>query len=1123
MIGRGISPDVCTFSILMDVMCKEGIVKKAHELFYLMIERGVEPNTITYSALMDGYFLHSQMDEATKVLHSMVVRGCEPDVISYTILINGYCMAKKLDDAMQIFEDMRSKGLTPNVITYTSLIDGLCKVGRVVAAQEFFMKMQARGPSPNVYTYNVLLDGLFTNGCYAEAMRQFEELENGGLEADIVTYNIVINHMCKSNNVDEAKKLFDSLPSMESQPDTRTFNIMINGLITRGMLKESEDLFTEMVEKGPTPDDITYNTMVRGSLLHNDIDKAMQLLNEMIYRGFSLNATSISIVEDLLAAHGPKSKFIDLVDKVLPKHQSKGSEFCMDLQLAWASEVVYLFAMTLITDDQLARASEGVSLLLLCCKIWNACQLVDVMIYDYLDMDLIIVFQIRKSFTRHKGVVWVLEPEKIPNKVIKEDKDIWEVFPVKKHAKIKEHSLIFADPDGSHTTISLIGCTILSVSATNLPSRKWAKRYPIKIENRDTVVYKGSRTCYIYLETSWEKESWCKAIRLASSVDKEMVNWYARLTKEFQDYLTSLNEGYPSFIKPSLGFSNEALDKSSKVVDGSSKVRLFLKKLAKKASKNGLENRGNGNLSSIHEKRKSGEKLHPFQEILSLRKSTEKTTAVPKDEDKVLQLPQSGSSRLGSRSFSTVSDADSEEKFGIDEGTLCWNLLVSRFFFDAKRNSAMKSSVHSQIQRTLANMRTPSYIGGITCTGLDLGSLPPYIHSMRVIPIDMNVVWAMELDIEYSGGAVLDFETRLEVREPEFQKGIVNTSLESSSVGEATSEILEGFEYLGDQLKLSGEVVSEAEKRDEGDHKFVLEGKNEDNNLSIESLNGPKVGLVMVLLKSKAESFSPMDILEEEDDDEEVNSLSCGTDNVKSTTAKSTSVPRWKAIINSMANQVSQVPLSLKIRVTSIRGTIRLHIKPPPSDRLWFAFTSMPEIDFNLESSVGDHKITNTHIALLLGSRFKTAIRDTIVFPNFDSVYIPWMVAEKDDWVPRKIAPFIWVRQEAGSNLEDKRDKPDNVEHDLSEDLTSSSMSEPQELMAPLLCNDESRESHNSECQPFAVREKQIPVLEDLYPKKVGRRARMMDLGKKMGEKLEEKRRNIEEKSRNIVEKMRGP
>lgn len=65
------------------------------------------------------------------------------------------------------------------------------------------------------------------------------------------------------------------------------------------------------------------------------------------------------------------------------------------------------------------------------------------------------------------------------------------------------------------------------------------------------------------------------------------------------------------------------------------------------------------------------------------------------------------------------------------------------------------------------------------------------------------------------------------------------------------------------------------------------------------------------------------------------------------------------------------MPLSLAIRVTSLRGTLRLHIKPPPSDQLWFSFTSMPDIDFNLDSAVGDHKITSGHIAMFLIGKLK--------------------------------------------------------------------------------------------------------------------------------------------------------
>lgn len=76
--------------------------------------------------------------------------------------------------------------------------------------------------------------------------------------------------------------------------------------------------------------------------------------------------------------------------------------------------------------------------------------------------------------------MWLLESEKIPknwlDKGPKEQKrknDFLEVFPVKKHAKIKDQKLILAESDGSNTVIELKGCMIEAVSATSLSSRKW--------------------------------------------------------------------------------------------------------------------------------------------------------------------------------------------------------------------------------------------------------------------------------------------------------------------------------------------------------------------------------------------------------------------------------------------------------------------------------------------------------------------------------------------------------------------------------------------------------------------------------------------------------------------------
>ncbi|MQL93788.1 hypothetical protein Taro_026444, partial [Colocasia esculenta] len=274
------------------------------------------------------------------------------------------------------------------------------------------------------------------------------------------------------------------------------------------------------------------------------------------------------------------------------------------------------------------------------------------------------------------------------------------------------------------------------------------------------------------------------------------------------------------------------------------------------------------------------------------------------------------------------------------------------------------------------------------------------------------------------------------------------------------------------------------------------------------------------------------------------------------------------------------VPLSLRIRIASLRGTLRLHIKPPPSDQLWIGFTSMPDIDWNLDSSVGDHKITSGHIALLIGSRFKAAIHEVLVLPNCESVCIPWMLAEKDDWVPRNVAPFIWIKQEVGDLPVDnalssecgetkfkqdstkgakansdsgcivqddieKRREIHNAQPTVSEPIqvVAASASAPvtsasrdlttghnvhEDLKQPLLRNDDVQDncSQSSTTSPenlgkiVVADQKAAASDEDGKPKK-GRRERMRDLGKRMGEKLEEKRRHLEEKSRHIVEKMR--
>jgi hypothetical protein len=80
-----------------------------------------------------------------------------------------------------------------------------------------------------------------------------------------------------------------------------------------------------------------------------------------------------------------------------------------------------------------------------------------------------------------QGYVWVLDSDQVlknwPVEEVQKDqkkkKELLEVTPIRKQAKIKDRSLILTDSGGSHRVIPLKGCAIEAVSATSLPSRKW--------------------------------------------------------------------------------------------------------------------------------------------------------------------------------------------------------------------------------------------------------------------------------------------------------------------------------------------------------------------------------------------------------------------------------------------------------------------------------------------------------------------------------------------------------------------------------------------------------------------------------------------------------------------------
>lgn len=81
--------------------------------------------------------------------------------------------------------------------------------------------------------------------------------------------------------------------------------------------------------------------------------------------------------------------------------------------------------------------------------------------------------------------------------------------------------------------------------------------------------------------------------------------------------------------------------------------------------------------------------------------------------------------------------------------------------------------------------------------------------------MEMDGVWAFELDIEYTGGAGLQVETRVDAREEDLQKGIAE-KLQPNSAGDVPPELLEDLADFEKQLNVPGGGTVDAQDAKNG-------------------------------------------------------------------------------------------------------------------------------------------------------------------------------------------------------------------------------------------------------------------------------------------------------------------
>lgn len=80
------------------------------------------------------------------------------------------------------------------------------------------------------------------------------------------------------------------------------------------------------------------------------------------------------------------------------------------------------------------------------------------------------------------------------------------------------------------------------------------------------------------------------------------------------------------------------------------------------------------------------------------------------------------------------------------------------------------------------------------------------------------------------------------------------------------------------------------------------------------------------------------------------------------------------------------VSLVLAVVLHSLEGNLLLHIKPPPSNRLWFGFTKLPKMEIGIEPVVSERKVQWSMVKRLIEGRIRELLTESLVVPNMDDI-----------------------------------------------------------------------------------------------------------------------------------------
>lgn len=346
---RGMFPDEVTMSTVVKVLKDVGEFDRADRFYKDWCGGRVDLEDLDLDSLVDSdnghgstpisfkHFLSTELFKTGGRIPTSKIVGLS-DVentvqkprltATYNTLIDLYGKAGRLKDAADVFAEMIRSGVAMDTITFNTMIFTCGSCGHLSEAESLLRKMEERGISPDTKTYNIFLSLYADSGNIDAALKCYSKIREVGLSPDTVTHRALLHILCERNMVQEVEVIIGKIDKSSVCIDELSLPVVMKMYINDGLLDRANTLFEKYQLRGRV------SSKTRAAIIDSYADKGLWAEAEAVFSGKrDLVGQKKDIVEYnvMLKAYG-KAKLYDKAFQLFKSMRNHGT---------WPDECTY--------------------------------------------------------------------------------------------------------------------------------------------------------------------------------------------------------------------------------------------------------------------------------------------------------------------------------------------------------------------------------------------------------------------------------------------------------------------------------------------------------------------------------------------------------------------------------------------------------------------------------------------------------------------------------------------------------------------------------------------------------------------------------------------------------------